>query len=137
MRFETKQVPAAPDYTAPDGTAVRLLLELKGGGLAHFELAPGETSKAVAHRTREEIWFFLGGRGEFWRKLGDQEEVVELRADVCLTIPVGTHFQFRCFGHEPLAMVIVTMPPWPAGGDEAYPVEGKWTPSQSDRHNPG
>ena len=44
---------------------------------------------------------------------------------LCITIPVGTHFQFRAFGHEPLAAVGVTMPPWP-GECEAYVVEGKW-----------
>ena len=38
--------------------------------MAHFELPPGETSTAVAHRTVEEVWFFLGGRGEMWRRQG-------------------------------------------------------------------
>jgi len=44
---------------------------------------------------------------------------------VCLTIPLGTHFQFRTLGDEPLAALTVTMSPWP-GEDEAYPVEGIW-----------
>jgi mannose-6-phosphate isomerase-like protein (cupin superfamily) len=96
--------------------------------MAHFELAPGETSVAVAHSTVEEIWFFSTGRGEMWRKLGDQEEVVQIDPGVCITIPVGTHFQFRSFGYEPLAALGVTMPPWPGEG-EAYQVEGKWEPT--------
>jgi mannose-6-phosphate isomerase-like protein (cupin superfamily) len=127
-KFETMRVPAAPVDVAPDGTEVRPLLTLASGGLAHFELAPGKTSQAVTHRTVEETWFFLRGRGEMWRRQGKFEEVVEVGPDVCLTIPLGTHFQFRCFGYEPLAMVIATMPPRP-GRNEAYVVEGKWVPT--------
>lgn len=123
--FSTKRLPAAPDTIAPDGLDVRVLLALDGGSFAHFELAPGRTSVAVAHRTVEEIWFFLKGRGEMWRKLGEHEEVVAVDAGVCITIPVGTHFQVRSFGCEPLAAVGVTMPPWP-GEDEGYEVEGRW-----------
>jgi mannose-6-phosphate isomerase-like protein (cupin superfamily) len=44
---------------------------------------------------------------------------------VCVSIPTGTHFQFRALGMDPLAAVGVTMPPWP-GASEAYPVEGAW-----------
>jgi mannose-6-phosphate isomerase-like protein (cupin superfamily) len=124
----TKRLPAARDAIAPDGSDVRILLQLKGGGLAHFELAPGEVSTAVAHRTVEEIWYFLSGRGEMWRKLGDDENVVPVEPGVCLTIPLGTHFQFRALGREPLAALGVTMPPWPGEG-EAYAVAGKWTPT--------
>ena len=126
--FETKQLPLQRDAVAPDGADVRVLLTLGRGRLAHFELASGTTSKAVAHRTVEEIWFFIGGRGELWRKLGDQEEVLPVGPGVCITIPLGTHFQLRSFGPEPLAALGVTMPPWPGEG-EAYPVAGKWMPT--------
>ncbi len=127
-RFATMRLPDRPDAVALDGSDVRVLLGLGDGGLAHFELAAGRTSVAVAHHTIEEIWFFLGGRGEMWRRLHDQEEVVTVEAGVCITIPVGTHFQFRALGDEPLAAVGATMPPWPGKG-EAYPVQGKWTPN--------
>jgi mannose-6-phosphate isomerase-like protein (cupin superfamily) len=60
-----------------------------------------------------------------WRKLGDEERVDHVEHGVCLTIPLGTHFQFRSIGPEPLAAIGVTMPPWP-GDTEAYRVEGKW-----------
>ena len=126
--FSTKRLPVAPDAVAPDGSDVRNLLRLDGGSMAHFELAPGQTSVAEAHRTIEEIWYFLSGRGEMWRKLGDHETVEPVDPGVCLTIPVGTHFQFRSFGYEPLAALGVTMPPWPGEG-ESYQVEGKWTPT--------
>ncbi len=124
-QFSTKHLPAQPDVTAPDGSDVRILLALSNGSMAHFELAPGQTSLAIAHYTVEEIWYIIGGQGEMWRKLEGQEDVVPLEAGVCLTIPVGTHFQFRSLGDEPLTAVAITMPPWP-GDDEAYEVVGQW-----------
>jgi mannose-6-phosphate isomerase-like protein (cupin superfamily) len=126
--FDTKRLPVAPDAVAPDGSDVRLLLGLAGGGMAHFELGPGEVSTAMTHRRVDEIWYFLSGRGEMWRKRDAYEEIVPVDPGVCLTIPVGTRFQFRSFGHEPLAALGVTMPPWPAEGD-ATAVEGKWKPT--------
>jgi mannose-6-phosphate isomerase-like protein (cupin superfamily) len=127
--FSTLPLAAVAPFPAPDGSKVRPLLGLKGGSFAHFELLPGETSKAVAHHTVEEIWFIVGGRGQMWRKQDGHEKTVELETGVCLTIPLGTHFQFRCLGDEPLAMVAVTMPPWPTDREEAYPVEGTWPAS--------
>jgi mannose-6-phosphate isomerase-like protein (cupin superfamily) len=124
-RFETKRLPVGHDALAPDGSDVRVGLGLPGGGMAHFELASGRTSRAVTHRTVEEIWCFLAGRGEMWRRLGDHEETVLVERGVFVTIPLGTHFQFRSFGDEPLAALAVTMPPWPGAG-EAVRVEGKW-----------
>jgi mannose-6-phosphate isomerase-like protein (cupin superfamily) len=128
MPWETKRLPATPDVVGPDGSDVRILLGLAGGGLAHFELAAGETSIAVVHRTVEEIWFFVGGRGEMWRAHGEREEVVEVEPGIALTIPLGTRFQFRATGPEPLAAIGVTMPPWP-GEDEAVTVDGRWAPT--------
>jgi mannose-6-phosphate isomerase-like protein (cupin superfamily) len=124
--FDTKRLPATRDVTAPDGSEVRVLLGLTRGSMAHFELRPGQTSKAVTHRTVDEIWFFLSGQGEMWRKQdGQPETIVRVEPGVCLTIPLGTYFQFRSLGVEPLAAVGVTMPPWP-GDDEALVVQGKW-----------
>lgn len=125
MDFDTKRLPVERDSVAPDGSDVRILLGLDSGGLAHFELGPGKTSCAVTHRTVEEIWFVLRGRGEMWRKQGEREEIVPIEHGVCITIPLGTQFQFRCFGYEPLAAVGVTMPPWPGEG-EAQEVRGIW-----------
>jgi mannose-6-phosphate isomerase-like protein (cupin superfamily) len=126
--FTTKRLPVQPDAIAPDGSQVRILVQLAGGSLAHFELAPGQTSRAVVHHTVEEIWYFLQGQGEMWRKLAEQEEIVGVEAGVSITLPVGTSFQFRSFGPEALAAVGVTMPPWPGEG-EADEVPGKWVPT--------
>ena len=66
--FQTKRLPMARDDVAPDRSDVRILLGLKGGGMAHFELGPNQVSTAVTHRAVEEIWFFVSGRGQMWRK---------------------------------------------------------------------
>jgi len=121
--FETMHLPAEPTDVAPDGSDVRVLLRVDAGGMAHFELAPGRVSQAVRHRTVEEIWYVIGGRGEMWRSQEDRSETVELTPGTCLTIPLGTRFQFRSLGPEPLAALGVTMPPWP-GADEAVRVDG-------------
>jgi mannose-6-phosphate isomerase-like protein (cupin superfamily) len=126
--WETKHLPAPRTAVAPDGSEVRVLLRVSGGSMAHFELGPGETSIAVVHETIDELWYFLSGRGEMWRQKDDQEQVVEVGPGDCLTIPVGTRFQFRSFGFEPLAAVGATIPPWPGEG-EAVETEGRWTPT--------
>jgi len=126
IHFETKPLPARRDVVATDGSDVRLLLSLPGGSMAHFELPPGQVSQAVTHRTVDEIWFVLSGRGEMWRAQdGQTESTVQLEAGMCVTIPLGTRFQFRSIGAKALAAVGVTMPPWPGDG-EAVLVDGKW-----------
>ena len=126
--FQTKSLPANRDAVAPDGSDVRILLQVRGGGLAHFELPAGQTSVAVRHRSVEEIWYFLRGTGEMWRKSGDHEEIVPVSTAVCITIPLGTSFQFRASGEDPLAAVGATIPPWPGTG-EAILVPGRWEPT--------
>jgi mannose-6-phosphate isomerase-like protein (cupin superfamily) len=123
--FPTMTLPVARDLLAPDGSEVRVLLSLSGGSMAHFLLPAGQVSLAVRHRTVEEIWYVLSGSGEMWRSDAAHEQVSALTPGTCLTIPVGTRFQFRAYGNEPLAAVAVTMPPWPGDG-EAEIVDGNW-----------
>ncbi|HEV7761392.1 MAG TPA: hypothetical protein VGO78_20445 [Acidimicrobiales bacterium] len=126
--FETRVLPAEPTAIAPDGSAVRVLVGLDTGGMAHFELGPGQVAVAVRHRTVGELWYFVQGLGQMWRRLDDHEEIVEVGPDVTISLPVGTEFQFRSTGPEALAAVGVTMPPWPGDG-EAVLVDGPWTPT--------
>jgi mannose-6-phosphate isomerase-like protein (cupin superfamily) len=126
--FETKSLPKNLDAIAPDGSEVRLLLTLKAGGMAHFQLGTGEISKAVTHRTIEEIWYFLGGRGQMWRSHDGQAEIVNVEPGVSITIPLETNFQFRASSDGPLSAVGITMPPWPGDG-EAIMVKGVWEPT--------
>lgn len=128
--FQTMRLPIKPTCMAPDGCDVRVLLSLSSGGMAHFELAAGQVTQAVTHRTVEEIWFVTSGRGEMWRRQHGQEDVVALEPGVCLTIPLGTHFQFRAVASQGLSVVAVTMPPWP-GDSEAVPVAGPWAKTEN------
>ena len=134
------RLPAQPDTLAPDGSEIRLLPALAGGSMVHCTLPPGATSLAVAHRTVEELWYVVGGTGELWRRMGDAGnvdagnvdagqvdagQVDALMPGVALSIPLGTHFQFRNPGAAPLEIIIVTLPPWP-GAEEAYRVPDHW-----------
>lgn len=125
--FASGRPAARHDVLAPDGSEIRLLPRVVGGSMVHCRLAPGAVSLAVAHRTVDELWYVLSGRGELWRAAGEVEEIVPLHPHTAHAIPVGTRFQFRSLGPEALDLVIVTMPPWP-GMDEAQRVPGRWLP---------
>ena len=88
-------------------------------------LPPGGVSRAIHHRTVEEVWYVLSGEAKVWRRLGDDEQVITATAGTSLTIPVGTRFQFRTIGDEPFQFIMLTLPPWP-GEDEAEFVPGNW-----------
>jgi mannose-6-phosphate isomerase-like protein (cupin superfamily) len=123
--FATLSIADAKVETAPDGSTARVLLRLPTGSMAQFELAPGRISRAVVHRSIDEIWTVVAGSGALWRRQGAREETVALAPGVCLTIPAGTAFQFRCLGDEALRVIGVSLPPWP-GKDEAQPAAGPW-----------
>ena len=129
---DTRSLAAAPAVRAPDGSLLRPLCQIAGrGSFAHFRLEPGETARAVSHATVAEIWYVISGRGTMWRRPEDGDPVtVDLEPGVCLTVPAGTAFQFRAHqGTGPLAVVAVTMPPWPPDrDDEARPEQGPWAP---------
>ena len=63
-----------------------------------------------------------------WRRGPAKVEITDLMPGTCITIPVGTQFQFRAIGPNELQLLIATMPPWP-GAHEALPVAGYWKAS--------
>ena len=115
-----------PDAIAPDGSEVRPLSRTGAGSAARFRLAAGATAVAVRHRTVDEIWFVVAGRGEMWLADDDGGRVVALQPGVCVAIGRGTAFQFRA--DDGLDVFGVTMPPWPGEG-EAVRVDGPWAPT--------
>jgi mannose-6-phosphate isomerase-like protein (cupin superfamily) len=123
--FQSIQLPAAPDHLAPDGSAIRSLLSVQGGSLAYCTLPAGAISYAVVHQTVEEIWYCLAGIGQLWRRGPSEAEITDLVPGTCISIPVGTQFQFRTIGTNELHVLIATMPPWP-GAHEALRVPGYW-----------
>lgn len=124
--WQTLRVADIAPYLAPDGSEIRELPRTSRGSLAHCRLPAGAVTIPVRHRTIEEIWYVLNGRGQVWRGPDGDPEPVE--PGVALTIPLGTAFQFRADADTDLEMILSTMPPWP-GADEAMRVEGPWTPT--------
>lgn len=124
--FESSRVKSEYDLLAPDGSEIRLLHSLSGASVVHCTLPVGAVSTPVRHRRVEEVWYFLAGAGQVWRKQGEREQVLDVRGGLSLTIPLGTQFQFRNTGAVPLEFIIATTPPWP-GADEAIVLdEGRW-----------
>jgi len=125
--MQTKMLQKNPDYIAPDGSKIFLLPETKRGGICLCELPPDSVSKAVCHKTVEEIWFFISGKGFVWRKPAEAENgtIEKIQKNMALTIPHGCHFQFKNTGKRSLRFLITTMPPWP-GAHEAFEVQGHW-----------
>ena len=123
--FATVQLPISHDVLAPDGSEIRVLAGTERCSMAHGLLPPGGVSRAIRHRTVEEVWYVLSGEAEIWRGLDDDEQVITATAGTSLTFPVGTHFQFRTIGEEPFQFIMLTMPPWP-GEAEAEFVDGIW-----------
>jgi mannose-6-phosphate isomerase-like protein (cupin superfamily) len=123
--FATARPLKRHDALAPDGSEIRFLPRVTGGSMVHCTLPPGAVSLAVTHRTVDELWYVLSGSGELWRSQEGHEQVERLDPHTAHSIPLGTHFQFRNLGREPLTFVIVTIPPWP-GMDEAVRVADHW-----------
>jgi mannose-6-phosphate isomerase-like protein (cupin superfamily) len=105
--------------------------------MAHFRLGPGQVAIGEVHRTVDEIWLVIRGKGRIWRCPTGRPDLAveeELLPDVSIPIPVGTHFQFRAAEDSELDIAGVTVPPWP-GMDEAVPSEmAPWQPTVALGH---
>lgn len=124
-----------PDTIAPDGAETRMLAQGVRGSLSDYFLPPGRIGPATYHQTVEELWYFTGGIGQLWLRRKDSVEIREVRLGMAVFIEVGTHFQLRALGPQPLRFVIVTMPPWP-GYDESVNIEGHWKLPSLDAATP-
>ena len=120
----------APDLYAPDGSEIRLLADGRHGAVksstVEVTLPAGQVSRPVYHRTVEETWYILEGRGRVWRCPPDADAASVPPQDVAagdaLVIPTGWRFQFAAAPDKPLRFLCHTTPPWP-GEDEAAPAE--------------
>mgnify|MGYP000064763201 FL=1 len=90
--MQTTRLADANLVTAPDGSEIRELVATSRGSMVHCTLQPGKTSLTVAHRTVDEVWHFISGVGQVWRKNDDDESVVDAEPGLSLSIEVGTHF---------------------------------------------
>jgi mannose-6-phosphate isomerase-like protein (cupin superfamily) len=126
--MQTRSLPADVDGPSPAGADVRILMNGETGTMIHSTVPPGQVNRATLHATVSEFWYTLSGEGRIWRRDATGEETVVLRSGVSIDIPVGTSFQYRCDGPEPLRFICISMPPWP-GAEEATIIDGPWEPN--------
>jgi mannose-6-phosphate isomerase-like protein (cupin superfamily) len=126
--MQTRPFPENSDARSPAGAEIRYLMEGATGNMIHSTVAPGQVNRATVHATVSELWHVLSGRGEIWRRDEREEQVTVLKPGISIDIPVGTAFQYRCTGAQPLQFLCISMPPWP-GDAEATHIEGPWPPT--------
>lgn len=126
--MKTRAFPASPEARSPAGAEIRYLMGGTTGDMIHSTVPPNQVNRAAVHATVSEFWFVLSGRGRIWRRDAQGEETTVLETGVTIDIPVGTSFQYRCDGPDPLTFICVTMPPW-VGDSEATIIEGPWAPN--------
>ena len=126
--MQTRPFPAAPNDRSPAGAEVRSLIGGETGDMIHSTVPPGQVNRATVHATVSEFWHVLSGEGQIWRRDATGEETTDLVPGVSIDIPVGTQFQYRCTGADPLRFLCISMPRWP-GHHEATIIEGPWEPN--------
>ena len=115
----------AEHILGPDGSEIRELVATDSASMVHCTLYPGAISRAVRHKSVEELWFIIEGRGQFWRKTARSSTIIKISKGTSLNIPKNVDFQFRNNGTMNLEAIIMTIPPWP-GNHEAIISEGPW-----------
>ena len=126
--MQTRSFPSSPQGRSPAGAEIRYLLEGETGGMIHSTVPPGQVNRATVHATVSEFWHVLWGEGQIWRRDSTGEDTTVLETGISIDIPVGTAFQYRCNGVDPLQFLCVSMPRWP-GDEEASVIEGPWIPT--------
>ena len=86
----------------------------------HRPARSGESGDRPRHRERVLACSLGRGQNVATRRHGGETTVLE--RGVSIDIPVGTAFQYRCTGVDPLQFLCITMPPWP-GNQEATVIE--------------
>jgi mannose-6-phosphate isomerase-like protein (cupin superfamily) len=125
---KTTTVEIAERGRSPLGAYIRFLVDGPHGNMIHSTVPPGMVGRACRFRTVDEFWFVLSGEGELWRRAPDgRESVTRLAEGVCIDIPLGTAFQYRCIGSASLVFTCTAMPPWPGDGEVSI-IDGPWTP---------
>ena len=127
--WQTKQLPRHYDDRAVDNSEIRLLFRTDAASVVHCTLPPKATSVAARNIETNEIWYFITGQGEFWRRQEGvgREETIRVGPGTAVTVPADVGFQFRSIGEEPLTFLCITMPPWRPG--VTIEIEGPWQPS--------
>lgn len=133
-----EELPDRPDDIATDRAEIRKLFATERASVVHCTLPPKAISRTVRNIETDEIWYFLRGHGEIWlREEGEVKGIeAKITPGVCLSIPMGVHFQYRNVGETPLAFLCVTMPPFQSNEANISEVEAHWEPPYSDSLRP-
>ena len=126
--MQTRLFPSSANGRSPAGAEIRYLIEGETGSMIHATVPPGQVNRATVHATVSEFWHVLSGKGRIWRRDDTGEETTVLEPGVSIDIPVGTAFQYRCTGVDPLQFLCISMPRWP-GDEEATVIDGPWKPT--------
>ena len=126
--MQTRPFPVTADARSPAGAEIRYLIDGEPGNMIHATVPAGQVNRATIHATVSEFWHVLAGAGQIWRRNGADETTADLEPGVSIDIPVGTGFQYRCTGVDPLQFLCISMPRWP-GDNEATIIDGPWTPT--------
>jgi mannose-6-phosphate isomerase-like protein (cupin superfamily) len=101
---KTITVESAERGRSPLAARIRFLMDGPHGNMIHSTVPPGMVGCACHFRTIDEYWYVLSGEGEIWRSAPDgHESITQLIEGVCIDIPLGTHFQYRCTEACPLS----------------------------------
>jgi len=130
--MKTSTLPEVADAKSPAGADIRFIMDRTTGNMIHSTVPSGQINRATIHKTVSEFWYILEGDGEIWRRDGNDEQITRLVPGVSIDIPVGTAFQYRNVGTQPLKFVCISMPPWP-GDHEASHLQGAWKPTVSQQ----
>ncbi|HEY7562602.1 MAG TPA: hypothetical protein VH650_10550 [Gaiellaceae bacterium] len=100
--MKTTIVESAERGRSPLGAHIRFLMDGPHGNMIHSTVPPEMVGRACRFRTIDEYWYVLSGEGKIWRRAPDgSESITLLIPGVCIDIPLGTAFQYRCTGDVP------------------------------------
>jgi mannose-6-phosphate isomerase-like protein (cupin superfamily) len=108
VRLEQRE----PFITA-DGSSIRELVGIPSGNASQQSVAeatvpPGGQTVEHYHRTTEEVYLFVGGRGRM--RLGQEE--AEVRGGDTVVIPPGVRHKLFNDGDQPLVLLCCCAPPY-------------------------
>ncbi|GIW92568.1 MAG: hypothetical protein KatS3mg110_0609 [Pirellulaceae bacterium] len=111
--MDVRNLVDVPAFVTKDGSEIRELLAhrnscLRRQSLAEARLSPGKATTPHYHRTAEEIYYILEGRGT----MRLQDEVRPVGPGDAIAIPPGAVHEIRADPDTPLRFLCCCSPPY-------------------------
>ncbi|MEA2346449.1 MAG: hypothetical protein QOG62_236 [Thermoleophilaceae bacterium] len=111
--MEVAHGPDLPQFTTKDGSSVRELAHPRSSAAAALSVAEavvaaGAQTDEHLHRSSEEVYIFISGRGRM--RLGAEE--AEVQAGDAVVIPAGTPHKLWAADSGPLVLLCACCPPY-------------------------